>query len=184
MTKDLVLTVISDDKPGVVETLAQTIAAHGGNWSESQLSHLAGKFAGILRVSASEENVAQLRRALDDLQTQSIKVVAEPAGTSAGRPPCRHYTFTALGNDRPGIVREIAQALSSRQINMEHLSTEYSSMPWSGEPLFSATGSLQVPTSVDIDDLTEQLDTIADELAIDIALEEPQHAQEPSREHN
>ena len=174
MTKDLVLTVISDDKPGIVETLAQTIAAHDGNWQESQLSHMAGKFAGILRVSVSEEQLVSLCRALDELQTQSIRVVAETAGTSASPPPSRHYTFTALGNDRPGIVREIAQALSSRAINMEHLSTEYSSMPWSGEPLFSATGSLQVPETVDIDNLNEQLDSIADELAIDITLEEPQ----------
>ena len=49
----LVLTVIGDDRPGLVEALAETIAAHEGNWLESRMSHLAGKFAGLLRVSVS-----------------------------------------------------------------------------------------------------------------------------------
>lgn len=173
MATDLVLTVISDDKPGIVETLAQTIAAHGGNWLESRLSHLAGKFAGILRVSVDTARLDDLRRALQALEAQAIKVVAEPASAPAHTTPCRHYTFSAIGSDRPGIVREVAQALSSRRINMQHLNTEYSSMPWTGEPLFSASGSLQVPDSVDIDALHDQLDAIADELAIDIKLEEP-----------
>ena len=59
MTNFLVLTVISDDKPGVVETLAKTITEHGGNWLECRMSHLAGKFAGILRVSVEIENLEE-----------------------------------------------------------------------------------------------------------------------------
>ena len=46
----LILTIIGEDKPGIVESLAEVIADHSGNWLESSMSHLAGKFAGILRV--------------------------------------------------------------------------------------------------------------------------------------
>ena len=53
MNTYLVLTVIADDKPGLVETLAEVIADHKGNWLESSMSQLAGKFAGILRVSVA-----------------------------------------------------------------------------------------------------------------------------------
>ncbi|MGB4246421.1 MAG: ACT domain-containing protein, partial [Pseudohongiellaceae bacterium] len=49
MATYLVLTIIGDDKPGLVELLSETIARHSGNWLESNMSHLAGKFAGILR---------------------------------------------------------------------------------------------------------------------------------------
>jgi glycine cleavage system regulatory protein len=47
----LVLTVIGDDRPGLVGELSAAIAAHQGNWLESSMSHLAGKFAGIVRVA-------------------------------------------------------------------------------------------------------------------------------------
>ena len=54
MTTYLVLTAIGDDKPGLVESLAQTIASNAGNWLESNMSQLAGKFAGVLRVSVND----------------------------------------------------------------------------------------------------------------------------------
>ena len=47
---NLVLTLIGPDRPGLVEAVAQPIAANGGNWLESRMAHLGGKFAGILRV--------------------------------------------------------------------------------------------------------------------------------------
>ena len=44
------MTIIGRDRPGLVESVAQVVAAHGGNWLESRMSRLGGHFAGILRV--------------------------------------------------------------------------------------------------------------------------------------
>ena len=71
MTTNLVLTVIADDKPGLVESLAQTIASNSGNWLESSMSQLAGKFAGILRVSVADDRVEKLIEELNGLCPQS-----------------------------------------------------------------------------------------------------------------
>lgn len=172
MQTQLVLTIISDDKPGVVELLAQTITQYQGNWLESRMAHLAGKFAGILQVSVSSEQHTALVGALMALADQGLKVVVETA-LSTIKPAGKEFYFSVMGNDRPGIVHEIAQAFAGRNINMGELETACSSMPWSGEPLFEANGSIEVPSSVDMDELYTQLDTIADELAIDIRLEAP-----------
>lgn len=172
MQTQLVLTILSDDKPGVVELLAQTITRHQGNWLESRMAHLAGKFAGILQVAVDSESDAALREALLELADQGIKIQVDGANASAPATG-KHFQFSVVGNDRPGIVYEIAQAFAGRNINMSELETACSSMPWSGEPMFEATGLIQVPNSVDMDALWDQLDTIADELAVDIRLEEP-----------
>lgn len=172
MQTQLVLTIISDDKPGVVELLAQTITQHQGNWLESRMAHLAGKFAGILQVAVDRDNEAALRQALESLGNQGLKIVVESAAETL-KPSGKEFQFSVVGSDRPGIVFEIAQAFASRHINMSELETACSSMPWSGEPMFEATGLIQVPKSVDMDELYEQLDTIADELAIDVRLESP-----------
>ena len=51
MQTSLVLTVIGPDRPGIVEQLSDQVLAVGGNWEESRMTRLAGKFAGLLRVS-------------------------------------------------------------------------------------------------------------------------------------
>lgn len=170
MNTQLVLTVLCDDRPGVVELLAQTISQHHGNWLESRMAHLAGKFAGILQVAVAEAHQAELRTALNQLADKGLKIVIEDAITIS-KPDCREFNFSVVGNDRPGIVREIAQAFAARHINMGELETACSSMPWSGEPLFEATGVIEVPKSVDMNELYDYLDKIADELAVDIRLE-------------
>lgn len=172
MNTYLVLTVISDDKPGVVELLARTISKHQGNWLESRMAHLAGKFAGILQIAVAPEHQQALREALGQLNERGLKVIVEEA-TATEKAPCKNFHFSVIGNDRLGIVHEIAQAFAGRNINMDELETSYSSMPWSGEPMFEATGIIEVPEAVDMDALWEQLDVIADELAVDIRLETP-----------
>jgi hypothetical protein len=39
MRASIVLTVIGPDRPGIVELLSTTIAAHGGNWEQSRMAH-------------------------------------------------------------------------------------------------------------------------------------------------
>ncbi len=170
MNTQLVLTVLCDDRPGVVEQLAQAISDHHGNWLESRMAQLAGKFAGILQVAVADVHQGELRAALNALSDKGFKIVIEDA-VNAAKPDCREFSFSVVGNDRPGIVREIAQAFAVRHINMGELETACSSMPWSGEPLFEATGIIEVPKSVDMNELYDYLDKIADELAVDIRLE-------------
>lgn len=170
MNTQLVLTVLSDDRPGVVEQLAQTISQHHGNWLESRMAQLAGKFAGILQVAVAQEHQEQLRAALNELNNKGFKIVVD-AAISTSKPEYREFSFSVVGNDRPGIVREIAQAFAARHINMGELETACSSMPWSGDPLFEATGVIEVPKVVDMNELYDYLDKIADELAVDIRLE-------------
>lgn len=178
MNTYLVLTIISDDKPGVVELLSQTINQHGGNWLESRMSHLAGKFAGILRVSVAEPQQAELQTALLALKNRGIQVIAETAAARQPNTQLQTYRFSVVGADRPGIIKEISQAFSAQQISMDELDTNCSSMPWTGEPMFTAQGLLLVPESVDVDKLADQLEEIGDELGVDIELES--YTEEPA----
>ncbi len=49
-----ILTVLGDDRPGLVSALSAPISAHGGSWERSQMSRLAGKFAGIVLVAVPD----------------------------------------------------------------------------------------------------------------------------------
>ncbi|WP_226668903.1 glycine cleavage system protein R [Microbulbifer aggregans] len=171
MQQHFVISIISDDKPGVVEMLSAAVAENGGNWEDSRMAHFAGKFAGILRVSVAAEGSERLKEALQNLAGPDFKLQIED--TLAVAADGRQTLYLKLvGNDRPGIVREISRALAARHINMESLDTRYSSTPWSGEPLFTAECTISVAEDVSIDGLHDELDEIADELGVEIDCEE------------
>lgn len=172
MLSDLILTVVSDDKPGIVEALANTIKNHNGNWLESRLTQLAGKFAGVIRVQVHEGERQELSEALRGLRDQGINIIIEASNaseTSLG--DAKEASFHAVGPDRPGIVRELSHIFSEAKINVTEMDTRYSSMPYSGEPLFEAEGRVHIPKGVQLHDIQEKLEDAANTLAIDISIE-------------
>jgi glycine cleavage system regulatory protein len=167
MTTYLVLTAIGNDKPGLVQSLARVIAEHEGNWLESSMSQLAGKFAGILRVSVSDQQADALIKALDDLSGQ-LKLVIERVDDELPVEPPLTVSLSLVGNDRPGIIREISHALAGLAVNVEQLNTECAPAPMSGDALFRARATLRVPSGIDLDTLQEELEKLADDLIVEI----------------
>lgn len=167
MKSYLILTVIADDKPGLVESLAAVIAAHNGNWLESSMSQLAGKFAGILRVSVSQQDVDALVAALNQLGSELKLVIEQVEVEESGEQP-RTVELSLVGNDRPGIVREISHALAVLSVNVEQLSTYCEPAPMSSDILFRTSASLKVPTDLSLEDLQQNLERLADDLMVEI----------------
>ena len=167
MKSYLVLTVIADDKPGLVESLSEVIAGHKGNWLESSMSQLAGKFAGILRVSVSRQNVDALVAALNRLSSE-LKLVIEQVEIKESGEQLRTVELSLVGNDRPGIVREISHALAVLSVNVEQLSTRCEPAPMSSDILFRTSASLKVPQDVSLEDLQRCLERLADDLMVEI----------------
>lgn len=168
----LVFTFVGADQPGLVEVLSQTVAGHGGNWLESRMSELAGQFAGIVKIEVTPAREPALRAALLALGSDklSLVVAGQPGQEVAG--PWRYVRLHILGNDRPGIVRDVAHALAARQINVREMDTSITSAPMSGELLFEAKAHIQMPQGQDLEELTAQLDLIAVAQCVDIDLEE------------
>jgi glycine cleavage system regulatory protein len=166
----LVLTVIAEDQPGLVERLAQCIAEHGGNWLESRMSRMAGQFAGILRVAVPPEAHADLSAALQALQAQGIRVLLAPSGTEPA-PGWQQIQLELVGNDRPGIVRDITRLLAEHGVNLESLDTDVLPAPMSSELLFHADARLAVPPGLALEQLQQRLETLADDLMVELSLQ-------------
>jgi glycine cleavage system regulatory protein len=169
----LILTILGPDRPGLVEALAGPIAAHGGNWLESRMAHLAGKFAGILRLEVAEPQAAALTAALLALEAQGLKVVVERADAPPVEPSLRFMVVELEGLDRPGLVKEIAQVLAERGVNIEELQTDRTTAPMSGEALFRSRAWIHVPPRVDAAELRGRLERLAGDLMVQVTLGEP-----------
>lgn len=170
----LVLTLIGDDRPGIVEQLADHILAAGANWEESRMARLAGKFTGLLRVSVDSTDADALARRLSASGVAGLKVVVESSGATAPS-PSRIIRLELVGHDQPGIVRTIARVLANHGVNIEELETDTTSAPMSGDTLFQAQATLSVPASLTTERLRLELESLAGELMVDLTLDE-QHA--------
>jgi glycine cleavage system regulatory protein len=169
MRSQLVLTLIGRDRPGLVEALAAEVARHGGNWEQSRMAQLAGKFAGILRVSIEAERAQALAQALSKLEREGLKLVVEGSDATPDGPRGRHARLSLVGNDRPGIVHDLSRALAARGVNVEELETSCEAAPMGGGDLFRAQAVLQLPTALAVDDLRSALEALADDLMVELA---------------
>lgn len=175
MSVSLVLTAIGDDRPGLVESLSQAVADHEGSWQESHMARLAGKFAGILRVEVPTDRAASLEAALRQLEATGLQIVVEASHHEAGG-ETRSLHLELIGLDHPGIVRDISHVLAARGINVDELSTELTNAPMSGELLFKAAVQLRLPAEASIDDLRDTLEALANDLMVDITLDDTDDA--------
>lgn len=170
MNNSLVFTFLGRDRPGLVERLADVVADHQGNWLESRMTQLAGQFAGIARVTVPESEVDEFSNALLSLNIEGLTINIQAGQTSPADSKPKICKLHILGNDRPGIVREVSRALKQQQINVVEMSSNITSAAMSGDALFEAHVSAEIPLGCDIDELEDSLDTIAEQLSIDIVL--------------
>jgi glycine cleavage system regulatory protein len=171
MQTSIVLTVVSDDRPGIVEVLSEVIADHDGNWADSSMLSLAGKFAGILLVQLPSDNVDAFFAGLKALDSKGVQVVAQLSDAVPVAELTQEYSLELVGQDRPGIVREITEVLADFGINVQELETTVQSASMSGESLFMANARIYIPDDTDRDKFQEKLEDLANELMVDIELE-------------
>ena len=169
----LVLTVLGDDRPGLVSAVSAALDTHGASWERSQLARLAGKFAGVVEVAAPDSAVAALVPALEALSASGLTVVVERTdATTDPAPAPRRLVLDLVGADRPGIVASISSLLADLDISVEQLRSQVQDAPMAGGTLFEAHAVLVAPAALSTGDLRATLEALADELLVDVELAE------------
>lgn len=163
-----IVTYISDDRPGLVEALASAIDTNGGNWLESKLSQLGGRFAGLILVSCPNTTAQRLQGQLEASLGSECTIGVAATGEANAPVPGRDITLSVMGPDRQGIVKEVSSALAQRRINVVRLNSDVVSAPMSAELLFQAQIEARIPEGADIGQLGESLEEIANQMTLDI----------------
>lgn len=167
----LVLTILGPDQPGLVDSLARIVAEHGGNWLESRMAHLAGQFAGILRVEVAAERAESLTAAIKELTASGLETVVSANPTLPLVAGGTVVQLDLVGIDQPGIVRRISQVLAARGVNVEQLETECRAAPTMGQSMFHAQAQLRLPAGLEVGVLRTALEQVAADLMVDLRLE-------------
>jgi len=169
MSKSLVITLIGDDRPGIVEAISKIIVEHNGEWVESRMANLGGKFAGILRANLPDD---QCESFTDKLKSSSegLEISIEQVNDDAVSAPQQCYHLELIGQDRPGIIHRISTLLVNHGATVQELESEVVEASMSGEKLFKATITLCLADGRSEEELRRVLEQLADELIVDIEL--------------
>ena len=169
MTTRVILTVLGSDRPGLTQTLADAVLAAGGNWLESQLARLGGKYVGAVLVELDAARLDGLEAEIRKVDSSGLQVAIVPAGDAitTGR---REVSVEVVGQDRPGIVREVTTALAAIGANIEEFTSATDNSAWSGELLFRAELRLSLPDALAVDAVRDALEGISGEIMVDLTI--------------
>ena len=164
----LVITVLGNDRAGLVDALSGAIARNGGNWERSEMIELAGTFAGVVLVTVSPSNADALKADLEQIEASGLlNIEIAPAGSDDAPAVGRNYTVHITGQDHPGIVHDISHALATNRCSIHELSSEVVPAPMGGE-LFVAQAVVGAPDTMSLRDLQGVLENVASDLMVDV----------------
>src|SRR5262249_28129823 len=140
----VVLSVVGSDRPGLTQALADAVLSAGGNWLESHLSRLGGLYVGSVLVELAADGVEALRAGARGVEAGGVEGRIAPVVDGHGAAG-EALQFGLVGEDRPGIVRQVTAVLAGLDVNIEAFDTHVSAEPHSGAPLFHIEARLRLP---------------------------------------
>lgn len=165
--KSIVITMVGNDKPGLIDSVAQIINSVHGSWQASSFAQMAGHFAGFAEILISEENEAILLKSLSEHPELSI---TSSHGLDNVKPGLKRASVEIEGNDRCGIVSELSGVLHQFDLNILQFDSSCESAANWGNQIFKAKANLELPEQIRIDELQEALEALSDDLMVDIKL--------------
>ncbi len=172
MQNYLVVSAIGNSRSGLVDQIAKAIKDCGCNIQDSRMTVLGGEFAMLVLLSGTWDAIAKIESVLTRLeQSLDLKIISrrtEPRKTGDKLMP---YAVEVVSVDHPGIVHNIAQFFSSRDINVEDLYTSSYAAAHTGTPMFSLHMTVSIPTDLSIAALRGEFMDFCDRLNLDAIME-------------
>ena len=163
--KELAITIVGRDRPGIVADVSGVLAGLRLNLTDSSMTLLRGHFAMTLICAggsgAEEVEVALEKLTLDGNLVAMVRPVP-PDGAAVG--PGIPYTLIVHGADRLGIVATVTGAIAAAGGNVTDLTTRLSGA------LYLLSAEVDLPSTVDIEDLVTELDEVAERLGVEVSL--------------
>jgi glycine cleavage system transcriptional repressor len=165
-----VISTIGHDRPGIVNALAEQVAALGLNIDDSRMAVLGGEFAVLMSVSGSADALGALQSALNQLASNmGLALLFRPTADRAPAPNLP-LSVSVVAMDHPGIVHGVARFFSTRNINIRDLETVAENAAHTGTPIFNLSMTVEVPAGVRIGQLRSDFEAFCDEEGLDGAI--------------
>lgn len=172
MSNYLVISAIGNDKPGIVNNVSQIIAAHKGNITSSRMMAMGGEFALMIMVEGDNQVIENIQSALPEMEASlGLTIVSkhtQASKESAARVPCN---INVVSMDHPGIVQQVADFFSTRNVNIEEMNTDTYPAAHTGTPMFALDMVVSLPADLKLAPLREEFLEFCDAMNLDASME-------------
>jgi glycine cleavage system transcriptional repressor len=157
----LAVSAVGLDRPGIIAGVAERLAAHGANITDSRMAILRGHFAMTLIVEGAEREA--LDADLGELGLEAVSVTEVPAAVA---PPRSEPTavVSVHGADHPGIVAAVTRVLADAGVNVCDLQTRLA------QDLYVMIIDAAVPPGLALEELDRRLRATAGEQGVTITV--------------
>ena len=160
--RELAITVVSHDRPGLIADVTEVLARLGGNLESSSMSLLQGHFAWTLVVGI-DATAEQVRAELLPVCPRGVTVLELDAETQEVAAPVDRIIVNVHGADRIGIVASITRVIADTGGNIVELTTHLAGA------MYLVTAEVEFLSTVDVDSLNQQLREVGKELGISVS---------------
>jgi glycine cleavage system transcriptional repressor len=172
MKQFLAMSVLAEDRPGILHDIARSVNECGCNVVESRMTVLGGEFTMLMLVSGNWNTITKLEGQLPKLEKR-LNLTLSTRRTSEREP--RHnlvpYAIDAVCLDQPGIIFNLANFFSERNIGIADLVTRGYPAAHTGAPMFSVQMAVNIPAALHIGGLREEFMDFCDRLNLDAIME-------------
>ena len=163
---NLILTAISNDRPGIVSEISSAIIKHDGNIEDSRMIRLGSDFVITMLISIDPEKMKILDISLKSLNEYSITTKC----TELYNSNINTYQVDLTGADNEGIMNVLSKYLADKTINILEMDTYISTAPMSGTQLFNLFAKISIPGNIKHQEIQTDLKKISYKLGVDIDL--------------
>ena len=167
--REVAITAVGADRPGIVASITEALLALGGNLADCRAALLRGSFA-IVVVAALPDEVGEdaLRVALTERTGDlGLGVWIGPADAPAVHEALERCVISVYGADHPGIVASVSRALADLSVNIVDLSSRVV-----GEPAIYVLGlEVDLPPGLDPEALRRALEPVARAQGVELAVQ-------------
>ncbi len=171
MIKQLVITALGEDRPGIVGALSEVLTSRKLNIEDSRMSVLGGEFAILMLVCGANDAIDDFINSVntleDSLNMKLLVKLTESREVESILVPC---SVEVVAIDHPGIVQDITGFFSQRQINIVKMDTSCYPAAHTGATMFALHMMIGVPADQSITRLRDDFAILCDDLNLDASL--------------
>ena len=168
MNKNIILSLIGPDKPGIVSNISKIVKNHSGNIDKSRMIRLGDFFTIMVLITIDKNNILELEKEFNNHSNYKISIYELNSKQIENIDDI--YTIHLNGVDNEGLVYKITTELAKLNINIEELETNRENAPMSGLALFLLTARITHP-NLDYDILKQKMAELESNLDVNIILE-------------
>ncbi|NOY13590.1 MAG: hypothetical protein GXP51_07910 [Deltaproteobacteria bacterium] len=174
MKNRYIMTAFGKDRTGIVADVTRLLFENDCNLEDTSMSMLADEFTLSLLFSSRQSDIeARLAKECRRLELEKgISAFVRPLQAQLSKPQKGYKTCTLHieGLDQAGIVYKTSQFLADHQLNIIQLNSTATASPQSGATIYRMDIRIQVPEEISLDRVEEELNSVADELHVDVMM--------------